>query len=64
VFFIGLSGYSGEVTDHQVTVFNSKSGAGITFICEVMPVNYAVTGQFRSSKYTGCRDSLTKLIEK
>ena len=29
--FLELRGYGGEVTDHQVTVFNSKSGAGVTF---------------------------------
>ena len=29
--FLELRGYSGEVTDHQVTVFNHKSGAGVTF---------------------------------
>ncbi|MCK4988953.1 MAG: hypothetical protein KAS29_00645, partial [Bacteroidales bacterium] len=29
--FLELSGYSGEVADHQVTVVNHKSGAGITF---------------------------------
>lgn len=29
--FLKLSGYSGEVADHQVTVVNRKSGAGVTF---------------------------------
>ena len=29
--FLELSGYSGEVADHQVTVLNRKSGAGVTF---------------------------------
>jgi len=29
--YLELSGYSGEVADHQVTVVNHKSGAGITF---------------------------------
>lgn len=29
--FVALSGYGGEVEDHQVTVVNQKSGAGVTF---------------------------------
>lgn len=29
--FLGLSGYSSEVVDHQVTVVNRKTGAGVTF---------------------------------
>jgi len=29
--FLDLEGYSQEVTDHQVTVVNHKSGAGVTF---------------------------------
>ena len=29
--FLELSGFSSEVVDHQVTVFNRKSGAGVTF---------------------------------
>lgn len=29
--FLELNGYSGEVADHQVTVVNRKSGAGVTF---------------------------------
>ena len=29
--FIALGGYSSEASDHQVTVVNSKSGAGVTF---------------------------------
>jgi len=29
--FLELSGYSGEVADHRVTVFNRKSGAGVVF---------------------------------
>ncbi len=30
-FFLLLNGYSGEVADHQVTVLNQKSGAGVTY---------------------------------
>ncbi|MCK4879518.1 MAG: hypothetical protein KAS82_02620 [Bacteroidales bacterium] len=30
-FFLLLNGYSGEVSDHQVTVENRKTGAGATF---------------------------------
>lgn len=29
--FLELSGYGGNVSDHQVTVINRKSGAGVTF---------------------------------
>jgi len=29
--FIGLKGYTSAVEDHQVTVVNRKSGAGVTF---------------------------------
>jgi hypothetical protein len=29
--FVALSGYGGEAEDHQVTVVNQKSGAGVTF---------------------------------
>ncbi|NQU85603.1 MAG: hypothetical protein HQ541_07565 [Mariniphaga sp.] len=29
--FLNLSGYSNEIDDHQVTVVNRKSGAGVTF---------------------------------
>lgn len=30
-FFLLLEGYSKEISDHQITVQNSKSGAGVTF---------------------------------
>jgi len=30
-FFLLLNGYGGEVEDHQVTVINRKSGAGVTY---------------------------------